>query len=424
VSDPARFLGVFAQALAGMSLYAEGHPARARGIDAAYQELLDLQTDHPRPLFTFLGDEVIFGRLPLREMRNWDWSTRLAEAGIQRLEFEDQVSPEEFEGFLVEVLSRLTLDAIDTAEARQFRPSAIRFGVVGVRGGGELGSEDILPTATIAFSLGEEVETIRWLHDEVQHRDALPLAEAEAVVRSLSVAMHGDQQMMLPLLQLKQFDQYTTTHSLNVSVLSMAQAEFLGMGATDVRAFGVAGLLHDLGKVRIPIEVLTKAGTLTPDERVLMNRHPVEGARIILESDEDLDLASVVAYEHHIMLNGLGYPQVRYRRKCHEASNLVHVCDVYDALRTRRPYREAWPVERVLPYIEGRAGLEFDPDYVRAFISMMRKWESQVALISDERAPLPASVAAAIAGSPESVSTPAGTDAGLSTADPGVPPID
>jgi HD-GYP domain-containing protein (c-di-GMP phosphodiesterase class II) len=124
------------------------------------------------------------------------------------------------------------------------------------------------------------------------------------------------------------------------------------------------------------------------------------------------------------MLNGLGYPQVRYRRPCHEASNLVHVCDVYDALRTRRPYREAWPVERVLPYIEGRAGLEFDPDYVRAFISMMGKWESQVALISDERAPLPASVAAAMAGSPESASAPAETDAGLSAEDPGVSPID
>ncbi|HEY7685082.1 MAG TPA: HD domain-containing phosphohydrolase [Gemmatimonadales bacterium] len=421
MSDPARFLGVFAQALAGMSLYAEGHPARARGIDAAYQELLDLQADYPRPLFTFLGDEVIFGRLPLREMRNWDWSTRLAEAGIQRLEFDNNVSREDFEGFLVEVLSRLTLDSIDTAESRQFRPTAIRFGAVGVRGGGELGSEDVLPTATIAFSLGEEVETIRWLHDEVQHRDALPLAEAEAVVRSLSVAMHGDQQMMLPLLQLKQFDQYTTTHSLNVSVLSMALAEFLGMGATDVRAFGVAGLLHDLGKVRIPIEVLTKAGTLTPDERVLMNRHPVEGARIILESDEDLDLASVVAYEHHIMLNGLGYPQVRFRRPCHEASNLVHVCDVYDALRTRRPYREAWPVERVLPYIEGRSGMEFDPDYVIAFITMMRKWESQVAVISDERAPLPASIAAAVAESPEATSA---MDVGLPGADPGVSRID
>jgi putative nucleotidyltransferase with HDIG domain len=394
VSEPARFLGSFAQALAGMALYAEGHPARARGMDAAYEELLDLQRDTPRPQFTFLGDEVIFGRLPLREMRNWDWSKRLAEAGIQRLEFTERVLREEFEGFLEEVLARLTMAPVDTAEARQLRPAAIKFGAVGVRGGGELPQEAALPTATIAFSLGEEAETIRWLHREVQERESLPLAEAEAVVRSLSVAMHGDQQMMLPLLQLKQFDQYTTTHSLNVAVLSMALAEFLGMGAGDVRAFGVAGLLHDLGKVRIPIEVLTKAGKLTPDERVLMNTHPAEGARIILESEQELDLAAVVAYEHHIMLNGLGYPQMRFRRSCHEASNLIHVCDVYDALRTRRPYRDAWAVEQVLPYIEGRAGLEFDPHYVQAFIAMMRKWESQVAIVSDERAPLPAMLAA------------------------------
>jgi len=399
VSEPARFLGAFAQALAGMSLYAGGHPARGRAIDTAYQELRDLQSSHPHPLFTFLGDEVIFGRLPLREMRDWGWSNRLASAGVQRLEFADHVTREDFEVFLEEILARLTLEGIDTAEARPMRPTAIKYGVVGVRSGGELAKDEALPTATIQFSLGEEVETIRWLHDEVQQRESLPLAEAEAVVRSLSVAMHGEQQVMMPLLQLKQFDQYTTTHSLNVSVLSMALAEFLGMGPADVRAFGVAGLLHDLGKVRIPIEVLTKPGKLTPDERVLMNRHPVEGARLILESEEDLDLAAVVAYEHHIMLNGLGYPQVRYRRSCHEASNLVHVCDVYDALRTRRPYRDAWPVEQVLPYIEGRAGMEFHPDYVRAFIEMMRRWEAQVAFVADERDSLKTGAAAAGAAS-------------------------
>ena len=396
MSEPAEFLGSFAHALAGMSLYKQGHPARDRAIDVAYQELLDLQAAHPHPLFTFLGDEVIFGRMPLREMRGWGWSGRLAEAGIQRLEFDDRVTRDDFAVFLEDVLSRLNMEGIDTSEARQLRPTAIKFGAVGVRGGGEaIAEEASLPTATIQYSLGEEAETIRWLHDEVQQRDILPLAEAEAVVRSLSVAMHGDQQMILPLLQLKQFDQYTTTHSLNVAVLSMALAEFLGLGPTEVRAFGVAGLLHDLGKVRIPIEVLTKAGKLTPDERLLMNRHPVEGARLILESEEDLDLAAVVAYEHHIMLNGLGYPQVRYRRPCHEASNLVHVCDVYDALRTRRPYRDAWPVEQVLPYIEGRAGLEFDPRYVQAFIAMMRKWESQVAVVADERAPIPSAAAPA-----------------------------
>src|SRR5882672_10521943 len=114
--DPARFLNAFAQALAAMALYRVGHPARERALDVAFQQIQDLQRDTPRPLFTFLGDEVVYGRLPLREMKGWDWSPRLANAGIQRLEFEEEVGPEEFEGFLEEVLARLTLSAIDTSE--------------------------------------------------------------------------------------------------------------------------------------------------------------------------------------------------------------------------------------------------------------------------------------------------------------------
>jgi putative nucleotidyltransferase with HDIG domain len=371
-----------------MTLYRDGHPARARAVDAAYQELHDLQADTARPLFTFLGDEVVYGRLPLRELKEWDWGRRLAQAGVQRLEFEDQVSRDDFEGFLDEVLARVTLSVIDTSEARQMRRSSIRFGAVGLRGETDVAPEP-LPTATISFSLGEEADTLRWLQREVQATGAVPLVEAEAVVRSLAVAMHGGRQIVLPLLQLKEFDQYTTTHSMNVAVLSMALAEFQGLGAPDVRAFGIAGLLHDVGKTKIPIEVLTKPGKLTDDERALMNEHPAAGARLLLETDEDLDLAIIVAYEHHIMINGGGYPALSYPRSCHHASRLVHVCDVYDALRTRRPYRDAWEFEKVLAYVNERAGLEFDSELAAAFTRMMRQWEPQVAVLSDEHAAVP-----------------------------------
>jgi len=388
MSDPARFLTSFAQALAAMTLYRDGHPARAKAVDAAYQELHDLQADTARPLFTFLGDEVVYGRLPLRELKEWDWGRRLAEAGIQRLEFEDAVSRDDFEGFLDEVLARITLSMIDTSESRQMRRSSIRFGAVGLRGETDVAPQP-LPTATISFSLGEEADTMRWLQREVQTTGTVPLGEAEAVVRSLAVAMHGGRQIVLPLLQLKEFDQYTTTHSMNVSVLTMALAEFQGLGARDVRAFGIAGLLHDVGKTKIPIEVLTKPGKLTDEERALMNGHPAAGARLLLDTEENLDLAIVVAYEHHIMINGGGYPALAYPRQCHHASRLVHVCDVYDALRTRRPYREAWEFEKVLAYLNDRAGLEFDADLVAAFTRMMRQWEPQVAVLSDEHAAVP-----------------------------------
>jgi len=390
MSDPVTFLTTFAQTLAAMALYTDGHPARERAIDASYQQLQDLQDAHQHPLFTFLGDEIVFGRLPLKELRAWDWSRRLAQAGVQRLEFEDHVTREDFEAFLDEILARLTLSAIDTTETRQMRRSSIRYGAVGVRGEGEQHATP-LQTATITYSLAEETETLRWMQNELKETGMLPIVEAEAVVRSLAVAMHSGRQLMIPLLQLKEFDQYTTTHSLNVSVLAMALGEALGLGARDVRTFGIAGLLHDLGKIRIPLEILTKPGRFTDEERRVMNQHPSDGARIILGSVQRLDLAAVVAYEHHIMLNGEGYPSMRFRRDCHYASKVVHVCDVYDALRTTRPYREAWPQQKTIEYLESRSGVEFDKDIVNTFVHMMRQQEPQVLVMHDEKASLPAS---------------------------------
>jgi len=158
----------------------------------------------------------------------------------------------------------------------------------------------------------------------------------------------------------------------------MGVAETIGCSPAEVRMFGVAGLLHDIGKIRIPLEVLTKPGKLSPEERELMNRHPADGARVIIQTDGDLDLAATVAYEHHIMLNGGGYPTFRYSRACTLASRLVHVCDVYDALRTRRPYREAWSSAEAETYLEQRAGIEFDPDLVAAFLKLLRASETRV----------------------------------------------
>jgi putative nucleotidyltransferase with HDIG domain len=241
------------------------------------------------------------------------------------------------------------------------------------------------------------VRAVEWLHEESKNSKNLPLAEAEAVVRSLASAMHGDQAIVLPLLQIRRYDEYTTTHSLNVSVLALGLAEWVGLGARDVRGFGTAGLLHDIGKTKVPADILNKAGRLEPHEREIMNKHPIEGAKLIIESEEKLDLAAVVAYEHHIMVNGGGYPQFDYPREVHYASKLVHVCDVYDALRTNRPYRAAWAAPKVLSYLEERAGTEFDADATRAFVKMMSEWEPRTATLEPEAPVEPAAGSAAAA---------------------------
>jgi putative nucleotidyltransferase with HDIG domain len=384
MSDPLRFLTSMGQALSTMSLYSTGHPARERAIDSSFEQLLNLVATDANAQVSFIDGEVVYKGQVIRELKEWDWSTKLAKIGVQRIEFIPPVQREDFDGFLTDVHERLSQAAIDTSEARQMNRPSIRFGAIGVRGA-ETEAAVSIATATIAYSLQEEVEAIAWIHGEVEETGTLPLLEAETVVRSLSIAMHSESQMLLPLLQLKEFDQYTTTHSSNVSVLSMALAEQLGMGPREVREFGVAGLLHDLGKVRIPKDILTKPGAFTDSERALMRRHPVDGAKIILEREKRLDTAAVVAYEHHIMLNGGGYPTFKFPRDCHFASKLVHVCDVYDALCTNRPYREAWHSEMALAYLEEKAGVEFDAEIITAFAAMARNSSFQRVVPEDTR---------------------------------------
>ena len=115
-----------------------------------------------------------------------------------------------------------------------------------------------------------------------------------------------------------------------------------------------------------------------------MQEHPVDGARIILEGEDELNLAATVAYEHHVMLDGGGYPAMHYSRECALASRLVHVCNVYDALSTTRPYRAAWPSEKTTAYLEERAGTEFDPDLVSAFLQMLREGEARIRVLTDD----------------------------------------
>ena len=387
MNEATLYLTSLAQALAKMSLYSDGHPARARAANASFARLRALQQEDPRPTFSFLGREVIYAQRTLRDLADWDWAQRLSGAGVQRLEFQEAVDPDSYHAFLEQLLTRIALASGPKERPHPISPdrseSAIRFGAVGVRGGGGAGGEaeglEDEPEDRERFDLSEEADVVSWMHDEVVAAHHLPLAEAEAVIGSLAQAMHGSSRALIPLLSLKEFDQYTTTHALNVSVLAMGLSERLGLSSREVRGYGIAGLLHDLGKVKIPKEVLNKPGVLTDEEFQVMRSHTVEGARLILRADKHLDLSAVVAFEHHIMIDGGGYPVQCTRRDCHHASKLVHVCDVFDALRTHRPYRVAWEIPAILAYIERRMDTEFDPDIATAFVAMIRESEVRLA---------------------------------------------
>ena len=384
MSDPIQFLTSMGHVLAAMSLYEKGHPARERAVDESYEKLRDLVDGEGNRLFTFVDREVVFHRQVLRDLKDWEWGPRLADVGIERIEINESVTRADYDEFLRDAFLRFNGESLDTTEARYMRHTGIRYGSILVSTEDDEQADELLgTTATIAYTLQDDIETIEWMHQQVQDEGEIPMLEAEMVVRSLSTAMHSQEDMILPLLQLKEFDQYTTTHSTNVAVLAMALAEYVGLQGQDVRVMGVAGLLHDLGKVRIPKDLLTKPGAFTDEERLVMQRHPGEGARIILERDVRLEVPAIVAYEHHIMLNGGGYPPMHYARPTHIASRLVHVCDVYDALCTDRPYRGAWPSERALALIEENTGDDFDPRFAVPFVQMIRQQEIQRVRFAD-----------------------------------------
>ena len=375
----AGFLISLGQCLATMNLYAEGHPARERALDNSYERLVRLLEGQERFDVSFVGAETVVGDRALTDLGAWDWAPRLAGVGVERIEIDAGVTSDEYARFVDDIWRRLNGRPETSAEARQMVASSIRFGPLLVRevGGGSgpvagAGALSMLAGFASSLSLQDEAATVDWIHGEVSTSERLPVGEVEAVVRSLSVAMQMEHRMLLPLLDLKRFDQYTTTHACNVSVLAMGLAERLGLGREEVRSFGVAGLLHDLGKIRIPKEVLTKPGKLSDEERAIIQAHPVEGARIVLSRERGLGVAAVVAYEHHVCIDGGGYPSFRFTRSCHYASRIVHVCDIYDALCTNRPYRDAWEPEKALTYLESRAGTEVDTDITRVFCEMVR----------------------------------------------------
>lgn len=217
----------------------------------------------------------------------------------------------------------------------------------------------------------EELDTVFWLQQEVREGRALPVTEADAVSHSLYVALQQDRPSSLPQLPLHDMDEYVAVHAINVSLLAMALGEMIDLDATAVRDLGMAALLHDIGMARLPAAILAKAEELDHAERELIKQHPADGARIIVEADAALDLAAVVAYEHHLSPQGTGYPALTYRREAHLASRLVQLCDTYHALRSPRPYRKAWPADMTTTFLRERAGFEFDPELTKSLTQML-----------------------------------------------------
>src|SRR5690606_21009743 len=224
------------------------------------------------------------------------------------------------------------------------------------------------------------------------------LPAALQTVEGLADAVTQNRTALVALTAMRNYDNYTFTHMVNVSILTMGQAQALGIEGRLLREFGLSALMHDIGKVRTPQEILNKPGKLDDQELEIMRRHPVDGAEILRRTPEMPILAPVVAFEHHLRIDGSGYPERARRTALNLGTMLCSIADVYDAMRSNRAYQQAFPSERVLEVLRRRDGTEFDRHLVRRFVQLLgiyppgnlvRLASNEVAVVAQVHAPDP-----------------------------------
>lgn len=377
-TSPAQFLHSLAQALSTMTLYTARHPACVAVADASFARLKDMLKAGP-VRFSFLGEAVVANEKALHELHSWPWSARFVDIAIQRLEFDSTVTRIAYGEFLDDLVGRLLSGRPGNAEAGGEK-RGIRWGLLGVDVGTEELEEaearDSAGREYQQYKLNEEADIVRSIYQRAGAEGGVALDEVETVVASLSVAMHTEGQLLMPILEFPGQDAANALHAINVSLLAMTLGESLGMASHDVHAVGSAALLHDVGIAGLPQELLGKPA-LTPEERRVIEQHPEIGARMLFAKSAMFDLAAIVCYEHHMRPDGTGFPRTRFPREMHYASKIVAVADVYDALRTPRAYRPAWTPQRAWEFVEEGAGTMFDAGIARAFGALMRRVESQ-----------------------------------------------
>jgi putative nucleotidyltransferase with HDIG domain len=203
---------------------------------------------------------------------------------------------------------------------------------------------------------------------------AKPDQRLSELVESIRLAVAVGADVCQQLADVKGHDEYTFVHTVNVAILSAALGEAVGMNADAVFDLTMAALLHDVGKQHTPLTILNKPGKLDTGERQKMERHTVDGAAILLSKPGIPDVAPIVAFEHHANLDGTGYPSLIRNKRPHLASQIVHVADVFDALRTNRPYRAAMDPEKVRAILMEGAGKAYDAALVNLFLDRVVKF--------------------------------------------------
>jgi putative nucleotidyltransferase with HDIG domain len=362
----------FGAALRGVQLYSPTHPIVTRNLDLLAEGLHSLVEADGSVVIGVLGEELIVGDLPMSKASAsmGELIRRLSALGIERITFTREVTAEELKGF-VERFGRIEKNAGKEKQeesAAQLESTNIHVGRVTMQ---ERAPEPPTDASTLRKLYGEAVSVASVLWESAKAENRPDPTQAQNMVDGLAQAVLQNRSALLALTALKDYDNYTFTHMVNVSILTMAQARGLGIDGPLLREFGLAALMHDIGKVKTPSEILNKPDKLTDEEFSVMKRHTVDGAEILRGTPDLPALAPVVAFEHHLRIDGTGYPEKVSRPTLNLATMLCGISDVYDAMRSQRKYQQAFPSERILTVLQRNDGSQFDKHLVRRFVQLL-----------------------------------------------------
>jgi putative nucleotidyltransferase with HDIG domain len=224
------------------------------------------------------------------------------------------------------------------------------------------------PTDVFDPSYAESLDLMQETFDQVQEGRELKLATIRHIVELLVQKVAGSSAALAQILAVKLYENLTYCHSVNVATLSLLIAKQIGFDEATTAAIGEAALLHDIGKTRIPLEVIRKPGALDKRERTLMESHTTYGAEILVEVDGLRPLTPTVALEHHRSVKGSGYPELG-ELVPHFMSQLVSVADIYEAMTGARTYQAPSQPEQACLVLARLAGGKLNSSLVKAFVA-------------------------------------------------------
>ncbi len=360
----------FAAAIRGATLYSPGHPLVQRGVDALVAQCAALCQTSESIVIGFIGDEVVVNaeRLPKSAAALVGFARDMREREIEKITIQRGVTREELRAFIFELPERRATLPLAT-RLQQKGVHRIVIGRLSI----QQEDDDDQGTGIVAARriYGTAVETAEQLWQAAKAGDKPDPTAARKIIDSLAKMVGGDRTSLMALTALKKYDNYTFTHMVNVSVLAMAQARSLNMDGTLLREFGFAALMHDIGKVETPQEVLNNPGKLSKEEFEIMQRHVVDGAHILRRTPEMPALAPIVAFEHHLRQDLSGYPGNIGHRDLNLCTQIVSIADVYDALRSNRVYREGLPSDRIKSIMSKKEDPAFNQRLLRRFINLI-----------------------------------------------------